>query len=78
MVNHQPILNGDPQYLNALDLVTEIEWFGKVLDTRLKLHFGEECPYQNIYEIDAPDLNGQESVFYRILSAFISYPLTSV
>lgn len=67
MVNHQPILNTEAHYLNAVDLVKEIEWFGKVLDTRLKLHFGEDCQYQDIYEIDAPAYSLQPSVFTEFI-----------
>jgi AAA+ superfamily predicted ATPase len=70
MVNQQPILHADPRYLNALDLVKEIEWFGKVLDVRLKLHFGEECPYRNIHEIDVPNSGAHPSVFTEFISFY--------
>jgi len=57
----EKILSKD--HLNATDLLKEIEWFGKVLDTRMKLHLGEECGYTGIYEIPAPDHAGGNSVF---------------
>ena len=70
MVDHQPILNADPHYLNALDLFKEVEWFKKVVDTRLKLHFTEDCQYQNIYEIETPDHQGQQSVFSEFIGFY--------
>lgn len=67
MVTDQPIVNADAYHLNAIDLVKEIEWFEKVLDTRLKLYFGEECSYNHIYEIAVPEDKGQTSVFKEFI-----------
>lgn len=70
MVNTQSILNLDPHYLNAVDLLQEIEWFGKVLDTRLKLHFGEDSLYGNIHKIDAPVVTDSTSVFAEFINFY--------
>lgn len=45
----------DPVQLNAETLERELGWFSEVLDTRLKLHFGQECKYADISEIMPPD-----------------------
>lgn len=39
---------------NAEALNTEISWFGKVIDTRIKLYFGHECEYSEVSEIIPP------------------------
>lgn len=67
MVADQPTINTDAYHLNAVDLVKEIDWFEKVLDTRLKLYFGEECSYNHIYEIAVPEDEGQTSVFKEFI-----------
>ena len=67
MVNHRHILNSEPHYLNAIDLIKEIEWFGTVLETRLKLYFEEDCLYKDITEIEAPDTGEQQSVFSEFI-----------
>ena len=58
------MLNGD--YMideNARVLEQEIDWFSKILDTRIRLHFGHECSYSDIYEIQPPELNGSDSMY---------------
>jgi AAA+ superfamily predicted ATPase len=70
MVNTDPILKKDLQQLNATDLLQEIEWFNTVVETRMKLHFGQECTYQNIYEVTAPDLTEQSSVFAEFINFY--------
>jgi hypothetical protein len=49
--------------LNAAALIEEIGWFSKVLDTRMKLHFGEGCDFKSIYEIKPPVYEKDSSVF---------------
>jgi len=48
---------------NALVLNEEISWFVKVLDTRLKLYFGHDCDYKDVYFIEPPHYNGIDSLF---------------
>jgi ATPase family protein associated with various cellular activities (AAA) len=54
-------------HLNATDLLKEIEWFGKVVDTRMKLYLDEECEYASIHEIPAPDHDAAGSVFAEFI-----------
>jgi len=70
MVTAGNILNKDLHYLNAVDLLKEIEWFGNVVDTRMKLHLSQECAYTNIYEIACPDYTTSESVFAEFINFY--------
>ena len=70
MVIANEILKRDLHYLNAVDLLKEIEWFGKVLDTRIKLHLLNECAYKSIYEIACPDYQEAESVFAEFINFY--------
>ena len=70
MVIANEILKKDLHYLNAVDLLKEIEWFGKVLDTRIKLHLLNECAYKSIYEIACPDYQEAESVFAEFINFY--------
>ena len=47
---------------NASMLYEELEWFNNILDTRIKLYFGNEAIYNDISEIPPPALN--EDSFY--------------
>jgi hypothetical protein len=41
---------------NARDLDVELHWFALLLDSRFKLYFKQDCPYNDIYEIKPPKL----------------------
>ena len=36
---------------NGAVLEAELEWFYKVLSTRIKLHFDQECAFKDIFDI---------------------------
>ncbi|EOR94495.1 Cell division protein FtsH [Arcticibacter svalbardensis MN12-7] len=63
MVINRQIVQKDAYYLNALDLLDEINWFEKVMQARLKNHYGEEADFEYIYAITPPELTNKESVF---------------
>lgn len=65
-----PVVMSDAHYLNALDLLDEINWFEQVLQTRLKLYNNEECDYQTIYDIEPPDFTDTKSVFSEFVSFY--------
>lgn len=48
---------------NASDLHQELDWFGKLVDTRIKLHFGQEADYPSIYDIPLPDITDSGSKY---------------
>ena len=52
---------------NASALDAELEWFNKVLDTRIRLQFGHECPYSDVSEVTPPLLDKDESMYGRLL-----------
>ena len=56
----------DSQFIaqTAETLNRELDWFYQLLDTRIKLHFGHECEYQDIFEIEAPDLEKNSKILY--------------
>lgn len=70
MVVPGTILKKDSTQLNSVDLLKEIDWFGKVADTRMKLHFGQDCAYSSIYEVAAPDYAEGESVFAEFVTFY--------
>ena len=41
---------------NAKDLTHELEWFTKLLDTRMKLYFGKDCEYKDVLEVNPPKI----------------------
>lgn len=55
---------------NARILEAELDWFFKVLDTRIKLQFGHECAYADIFEVEPPKLNGDESLYGHFVSHY--------
>ena len=67
MVTPYPALQNELHHLNAQDLLKEIEWFSQVVDTRMKLHHGQQCDYQNIFEINPPALEEDKSVFAEFI-----------
>ncbi len=48
---------------NAQALTDELAWLRLVLQTRLKLHFGQDTPYQSIDELLPPDLTDNTGAF---------------
>jgi len=53
---------------NARHIRREIEWFTRVLDTRLKLYFGQECEIPDIFKIPPPKLNDFESIYSNFVN----------
>ena len=55
---------------NADVLNDEIEWFMKVLDTRIKLYFGHECQYKDVNEVEPPLLEKDESMYGNFVNHY--------
>ncbi len=51
-------------------LQREIYWFNKVLDTRLKLYFHQESEVKSIYDIKAPNLEEDQSLYSQMLQHY--------
>ena len=62
----------DTDYLttNAAILDAELNWFFRVLDTRIKLQFGHECDYAGIFEVVPPALNSDESMYGHFVNHY--------
>jgi hypothetical protein len=67
LVTAEKILKKDLHYLNATDLLKEIEWFTKVIEVRMKIHREEPCEYTGVHEIAAPDHSEASSVFAEFI-----------
>ncbi len=52
---------------NASCLKKELEWFNRVLETRISLYFGNDCPYDDIYEVNTPALIRNGSFYEQIV-----------
>lgn len=52
---------------NAKILGAEMQWLAGIIDTRFKLYWGQECEYNDIYDIPPPDLGGNDSMYSQII-----------
>lgn len=52
---------------NAISLEAEIEWFSKVMETRLNLYFGQDLSQGDIYIHTPPDLRNDESEYAQLV-----------
>jgi ATPase family associated with various cellular activities (AAA) len=60
----------DPILLNSETLEREIAWFSEVVDTRLKLYFGQECDRADIMEIEPPEPAHADSMYASLISHY--------
>lgn len=59
-----------PAAKNAKTLEAEIRWFKKVIDTRLRLYFGQDSTYDSVYEISPPNMDDDTSIYARIVKHY--------
>ena len=52
---------------NAACLEKELDWFNQVLETRISLYFGNDCPYDSIDDVAAPDLLPNDSYYEQVV-----------
>lgn len=55
---------------NALSLEREIDWFNRVLEARIALHFEQPSDYDDIHEISPPDLSADDSEFALLVKEY--------
>jgi AAA+ superfamily predicted ATPase len=55
---------------NAETLEREYEWFVQVLNTRMQLYFMNDCAYESIVEVPAPDLSGNETPYAEFVQHY--------
>lgn len=63
MIQTKQETNQDRIYLNARVLLTDVEWFSTVVDTRMKLSLNKECRYDSIYNISPPLIEDNKSPY---------------
>lgn len=56
-----------PLKANADTLSKEMQWLGLVIDTRMKLYWGQRCQYKSIYDLQPPDLDKDSSMYAKIV-----------
>lgn len=66
MVAGERIQEKDVSRLNAIDLLTEMEWFNKVVECRMQLHAGNQAECASIYALHPPE-HEAGSVFAEFL-----------
>ncbi len=54
--------------LNAKTLECEIDWFNRVLVTRIALYFEQSCDFKNIRELTPPDLSNNPSEYAAVVN----------
>lgn len=59
-----------PTAKNSHTIGKELTWLSKVIDTRIKLYFGKECDYSNVFEVPLPNLDDDPSIYARIVKHF--------
>ncbi len=55
---------------NAVTLERELDWFSRVLDTRFRLYFIQECEHASIRELLPPSLEGHDSAYAHLVREF--------
>ncbi len=55
---------------NSFDLEKELNWLSQVIETRLKLFFGQESPYATVLEIRPPDLDHSDSPYAKLVKHY--------
>lgn len=60
----------NPFTQNAASLNAELDWLFQVLDTRIKLHFEQECAQRDIFELQPPPVENDPSNFARFVDHY--------
>jgi len=55
---------------NAEILEREIQWFYNILDTRIKIHFGHESDFADVFEINPPEIDPENSIYGKIINHY--------
>ena len=57
----------DPVHANAVALAAELDWFERVLETRIALHFEQPAAVDDIHALTPPDLAGDPSEYATVV-----------
>jgi hypothetical protein len=54
---------------NQQTLEKELDWFNRVLETRIALYFKNDCRFRSIREIDCPVVDTDDSPYAELIKA---------
>ncbi len=57
----------DPVHANAITLAAELDWFERVLEARIALHFEQPAAVADIHDLTPPDLTGDPSEYAAVV-----------
>lgn len=57
-----------PERVHAAVLERELDWFYRTLETRLRLHFGQETPCRSLADLPPPELNGDSGAYAQLVA----------
>lgn len=60
----------DVKKANAQTLTTELQWLNQVINTSMSLYLGLTSDYKSIYEIQAPDLTNDPSIYAQLVKHY--------
>ena len=60
--------------LNAITLERELNWFAEVIKTRLNLYFGEPCEWEDVFQIPAPNVEDDQSLYASLVRHYQMSP----
>jgi hypothetical protein len=52
-----------PLARHSAALERELDWCGRVIDAGIRLYFGQECAHDDVHEVEAPPLHGDDSAY---------------
>ena len=55
---------------NAYTLARELDWFGRVLDARIRLYFEQDCEVSNVRDIVPPDFDQDKSGYAQLVTQY--------
>jgi hypothetical protein len=64
------MVSKDPVTVNAETLERELAWLSEVIDTRMRLYFGQETAYADISEVTPPDPVHENSMYAGLIKHY--------
>ena len=55
---------------NAATLYNELQWLGRVIDTRMQLYWNRPGEYKSIFDVQPPDLSGDTSMYAQVVKHY--------
>ena len=56
--------------VNAAALTQEMAWLAEVIGTRMRLFQTQDCPFRSVFEVPAPDLSGDPSLYAKLVKHY--------